>query len=599
MSGPGKSRRKFFAGVVFLLGLLAGVVSVAASEADGKEQLLSQADTIKTSDHDRFMRLLDLLKRDAATLSPPQQWHLRYLVAWQVAYRGDYDAAGPLLNALIDQSADPTLRLRATATMVNILGIGHRYEEAFTRLNQLLDQLPAVTEKKARAQGLGEAAQMLISAGQYDLAGSYAERMLSELPQGESVCKAVYFRLHARFRSGKMQSLDRTFQEGVDSCIETGEKLFANAVRADMAAFDIQHGRASDAVALLQGNYADVLRDQYPSQTSQFEALLAQAYWRVGDMVRAQSFATAAVNTSIKGEYTEPLSMAYEMLYRIADRQGNFSEALAYHKKFMEADKGYLNDVSAKMLAYQIVKQEMQGKKVQLDVLNRQNQILQLQRDLDRKAVENGRLYIILLLTVLASIGFWLYRLKRSQLRFMQLARRDGLTGICNRQHFVEEAEQALRYAGKSARGASLILIDLDHFKLVNDTHGHAVGDQVLKRTVAVCRKYLHSCDVFGRLGGEEFGILLPETNPEKAFDRAEKIRQAIAATPVGHDMGEVQISASFGVASTVEAGYALHRLLGSADDALYQAKRGGRNRVVAGGTHQRSDAPQPAGAQA
>jgi diguanylate cyclase (GGDEF)-like protein len=596
MSGPGRMRRRFLTGVVVLLGLFAGVASIAvpAFATDGPEQLLSVADSVKTSDHTRFIQLLDQLSHDAASLSPTQQWHLRYLVAWQVAYGGDYDTAGPLLTAVIEQPVDVTLRLRATATMVNILGIGHRYDEAFIRLNQLLDQLPAVTEKKARAQGLGEASQMLVNAGQYELAGSYAERMLSELSPGESNCKAEYFWLHARFRGGKMQSLDPAFQDGVDSCVKTGEKLFANAVRADMAAFDIQQGRAGEAIALLQGNYADVQHDQYPSQTSLFEALLAQAYWKTGNVARAQSFASAAVGTSIKGEYTEPLSMAYETLYRIADQQGDFRDALAYHKKFMEADKGYLNDVSAKVLAYQIVKQQMQAKKVQLDALNRQNQILQLEQALDRKAVEAGRLYIVLLLTVLASIALWLYRLKRSQLRFMQLARRDGLTGICNRQHFVDEAEQALRYAAKSARGACLILIDLDHFKLVNDTHGHAVGDQVLKRAVAACRLHLNSCDVFGRLGGEEFGILLPECGPAQALDRAEKIRMAIAETPVGSEVDDVAISASFGVASTNHCGYALHRLLMDADNALYQAKRDGRDRVVSARANDRYASSHP-----
>jgi diguanylate cyclase (GGDEF)-like protein len=184
------------------------------------------------------------------------------------------------------------------------------------------------------------------------------------------------------------------------------------------------------------------------------------------------------------------------------------------------------------------------------------------------------------LLTVLASIGFWLFRLKRSQLRFMRLARRDGLTGIFNRQHFVDEAEQSLRYVAKSSRSASLVLIDLDHFKSINDTYGHEVGDHVLRRAVAICQRYLHSSDVFGRLGGEEFGILLPECNHEQARERAEQLRAAIHAEPAG-DSHDITVSASFGIASTVHHGYELRKLLLAADEALYRAKRDGRNRVV------------------
>jgi diguanylate cyclase (GGDEF)-like protein len=281
--------------------------------------------------------------------------------------------------------------------------------------------------------------------------------------------------------------------------------------------------------------------------------------------------------------YAESLSQAYEVLYQVESQQGNVRAALAYHEKFMEADKGYLNDIRARAIAYQTVKQQLLANKLQVETLNKQNSILQLQRELDRKAVENGRLYIALLLMFLVSIALWLYRLKRSQLRFMRLAQQDSLTGIYSRQHFVDAAELALRQAAKSTRSACLILLDLDHFKLVNDTYGHNIGDAVLKRTVAACQTHLLARDVFGRLGGEEFAIFLPECGPAQAREKAELIRQAIAATPLDGETRDVAISASFGVASTDRSGYELRQLMIDADNALYRAKHDGRNRVVYG----------------
>jgi diguanylate cyclase (GGDEF)-like protein len=288
------------------------------------------------------------------------------------------------------------------------------------------------------------------------------------------------------------------------------------------------------------------------------------------------------VQASTPGEFTDPLRLACKILYQIDQQRGDFKSALDWHKRYMEADKGYLDDVSAKALAFQIVNQQVQAKKLQVDALDKQNKILQLEQALARKAVEASRLYIAILALGLLAIGLWLLRLKRSQLRFMRMAQCDSLTGIFNRKHFMNESEYSLRYAQRSARGACLVLIDLDHFKLVNDTYGHATGDQVLRRAVAACQEFVRSTDVFGRLGGEEFGVLLPECGLDSGIERAEAIRRGIAGSS-GQADPDIPVSASLGVAFTGESGYDLRQLLVDADQALYRAKRAGRNCVVAG----------------
>lgn len=580
MPGLGRLRVAFFAISIPLAFLLAGPLSAAVPASADAEQLLRRADTIKTSNHAEFTELLKQLDGDAKKLPAEQQWHLRFLVAWEAAYSGDYETATKSLNAIMDQSPSATLRFRAGATLVNMLGIGHRYEEAFARLSQLLDQLPEIDDKEARFQGLAEAAQLYIEAGQYDLALNYSDQLLAENSTGEYACKGRYLVLDARYRSGKLQDIARQFREGIDVCVEVGGVLFANGIRADMARFEIEQGRAAAAIDLLQKNYADVVGAKYQSLISQFDALLAMAYWKNGQVALAEKFAHDAINSSIRNEYTESLTTAYELLYRIKLQQGDFAAALSWHEKYMAADKADLNDVSTKALAYQVVKQQVQAKKLEVETLGKRNQILQLQQALDRKASEASRLYIALLLSMLAFIAFWAYRIKRSQLRFMRQARRDGLTDIFNRQHFVSSAEQQLQYCKRSARQACLVLIDLDHFKVVNDTHGHAVGDRVLKRAVAACQAHLRSSDIFGRLGGEEFGIVLPDCTLEQALNRAEQIRAAIATAATGEDSPGVPISASFGVATIARSGYELRDLLIDADDGLYRAKREGRNRV-------------------
>jgi diguanylate cyclase (GGDEF)-like protein len=570
-----------FASRALLVFLIAGTAMAVPVSGD-PAQLLKQADNVKTSNHAEFLELLKQLGDESPKLTSEQQLYLRYLKAWQIAYRGDNKTAVELVNAVIDESRDSTLRFRAGIFVVNNQVNGSHYEEAFSRLSQLLAELPHISDKDARAQGLGVASFLYVEAGQYDLATSFADQLVKENPTNEGyVCKSSYLKLAALFRSGKLQTAEKQFQDGLDACVGAGDAVFANGIRYYQASLDLQEGRPSAAIKLLQSNYAAVQHTGYPFLISQFEATMAKAYLAEGESTLAKQFALAAVNSSVKNEYTESLATAYELLYLIEQKQGDMGSALTYHKEYMAADKGYLTAASAKALAYETVRQQVLAKKLQIDTLNKQNQILQLQETLASKAALTSRLYIILLLTILASIALWTYRVKRSQLRFMKLARRDGLTGIFNRQHFVDEVEHLLLYSKKSARDACIVLIDLDHFKVVNDTHGHAVGDRVLRRAVEACQTHLRSTDVFGRLGGEEFGILLPDCSLEQAESRAEQIRMAIATAATGDNAPGVSISASFGVAVTTRSGYELRALLIHADEALYRAKREGRNRVV------------------
>ncbi|WP_109123541.1 GGDEF domain-containing protein [Dyella sp. C11] len=574
--------------IIILAALLTGwcvgaAVMAAPASTEDPVQMLDRADKLKTANHVEFLQLLSQLDEHAADFSPDQQWHLRYLDAWQLAFDGRYDVARPALNDIIAHSGDPTLQVRALATLVNILGFGQHYEEAFTQLNTLVDLLPAVKDPEARYQALGETAQFLAAAGQYELASEYAQHILDDPELRDRACQGMAFKLRVLFLARKVRGTDPEYDRGIATCLEARQALYANSLRNDQAKYAIEQGRAKDAIAIILAHYDEFASYHYRVLMNGVNVTLAQAYLQLGDTTAARKYANEAVSEAIKDKFSDSLGPAYQVLYQVEDKLGNPRAALDFHKKFMDADKGYLNDVTARAVAYQTVKQQVLANKMEVDSLNKQNQILQLQRKLDRKDMETSRLYIALLLTGVASIAFWLLRIKRSQLRFKRLATRDSLTGVHSRQHFVDEAELALRAAAKSTRTACLVLMDLDHFKDVNDTHGHAVGDLVLKRAVAACQHHLGRHDVFGRLGGEEFAVFMPACSASQARDRAERIRQAISATPLWGETRHVIISASFGVSSTDRSGFDMRQLMIDADNALYQAKREGRNRVVYG----------------
>jgi diguanylate cyclase (GGDEF)-like protein len=157
----------------------------------------------------------------------------------------------------------------------------------------------------------------------------------------------------------------------------------------------------------------------------------------------------------------------------------------------------------------------------------------------------------------------------------------DYLTGLPNRRYFIEEAEVELsrfhRYGGQ----LSLITFDIDRFKQVNDEYGHSIGDRVLQKIADICRSSLRDIDIIGRIGGEEFAILLPQTGAEDAKKAAERLRIAISQAQVAVSDGMLpSFTASFGVSIADGKDISIDQLLNQADNALYEAKESGRNRV-------------------
>ena len=172
-----------------------------------------------------------------------------------------------------------------------------------------------------------------------------------------------------------------------------------------------------------------------------------------------------------------------------------------------------------------------------------------------------------------------LARIAMDAFEYRLLANTDPLTDALSRRAFKEEAARAVALAHRHRHPLSLIVLDLDHFKRINDTYGHGVGDMAISRSVRACIARLRKTDVAGRLGGEEFAFLLPHTNSEAAATIAEQLRQAVESLVMEVSDGPLRITASFGVAAFDRSMREIEDMLRKADAALYEAKRGGRNR--------------------
>jgi len=172
---------------------------------------------------------------------------------------------------------------------------------------------------------------------------------------------------------------------------------------------------------------------------------------------------------------------------------------------------------------------------------------------------------------------------KATEAKLRELATTDSLTGLYNRRRFMELSEREFARSLRYSRQLSMLMLDIDHFKRVNDEHGHDVGDTVLRSLSEISIMALRNADILGRLGGEEFGVLLPETDSQAAHDVAERLRLSIERSSIDTPDGSLNITVSIGVAVLDSEVGSVEKLLKRADVALYEAKQAGRNRVIMG----------------
>ena len=165
--------------------------------------------------------------------------------------------------------------------------------------------------------------------------------------------------------------------------------------------------------------------------------------------------------------------------------------------------------------------------------------------------------------------------------RLRDLASSDALTGIPNRRHLYDLAEQEIRRCQRYNRPLSALVLDIDHFKRVNDSYGHAAGDQAIRAVAQACAASLRAADILGRVGGEEFAVFMPETSGAMALHVAERICARIAELNLEHESQRFGVTASIGVSEFWPGRDSLEAVLMRADRALYRAKLDGRDRVV------------------
>lgn len=315
-------------------------------------------------------------------------------------------------------------------------------------------------------------------------------------------------------------------------------------------------GKYSEAQAELHN--ATLLFDEFGRDISAVYILvdLGQVHLEQNDLQQAEEVLFEALELSEEMEMRNEQARCHLYLSEIYERQNDYKKALAYYKKFQALRESISGEGALKQLSALRVSHQIETAQQDAEIHRLQKEKLQIELD------EHKRIHAIL----------------------EDLATRDPLTNLFNRRHFLNLAEQEWKRAIRYKHPLCALMMDVDHFKEINDQHGHAAGDKALTTVANVIRSTLRSTEIAGRYGGDEFVVLLPETSPENGLLVARRICKTIIDYVISSDVGPIELTPSIGVACVTKENQAVTRslseLLTQADKALYTAKKAGRGQA-------------------
>ncbi len=304
--------------------------------------------------------------------------------------------------------------------------------------------------------------------------------------------------------------------------------------------------------ALLSGQFVDQDAVKITLLTNLGCVALAQENY-----TRAEDQVNQALVSALAGNFPSEAADCHKLLVEIHEKKGNLAGALEHFKKFYEIEKSITLEESARRVSVLNAQQEFDNARHEAEIYRLRN--VELQKEIEER--------------------------KRLEAKLVQLATTDELTGIHNRRHFLERSQTEFNRAIRYNHSLTVLMLDVDHFKKVNDSYSHTVGDQVLTELSAIICGTLRVSDIFGRYGGEEFCVLLPDTNAKQGLFVAERIRQNVELHPFKTAAGSLSITISIGLAclflSDSNQSTSLEQFINEADHAMYKAKQDGRNRVA------------------
>ncbi len=540
--------------------------------------LLEKANSVKSQDTVEFNRLLADLEQHSSDFTSYEANFYRYLQAYSIGFSGETTHAIQYFREVYQSTNNIDLKVRALTSIINMYGINRNYVEGYSEAQQLME-LVKKASKKMQIHAYAGLSIFYNQLDEFKLGLLAANKVIEASDDPRVMCIAHSTKMEAEYHL-RLALAPSSVDKAIDLCQNVDENVAVLLNLVIKAKLHAQLEELDIAISLLESK-ADIFRSvTYPVAKADYESALAQFYFKAGDFERAKAKAQSAIELSSGAGLFRPRIAAFEVLYKYYENKGNVELSHQFYKAYAETEKAFLDETKITQLAIRQTQYDALEKANQIELLNKENSLLKTQAELAQREIDNSRLIIATLVLLACIILVWLLINRKMQLQLRNLAQTDKLTGVANRHYFTQLAEKALSYHKKTDQHLTIVVFDLDLFKNVNDSYGHTVGDWTLKAVVDVVKRVCRAQDVVGRLGGEEFAIVLPGCAARKAESITESCRRAIAGIDTSPTGVRFTVTASFGIADTRHCGYKYQSLYANADRALYRSKNEGRNRI-------------------
>ncbi len=535
-----------------------------------------------------FGVLLDELEPllDSMTTRQRQRW--RYRKAQFLFNVGQLDDARTLIDINLQQSSDLEVFAKSAALEVGILVALGDYIEAFRQIPSALEAARETRDPFLILTMLYGRLLAYRDSQIFQPALDAANDMIAYASDQENlffVCVAQTLKSEILLNEGRNQDALTVASEARTLCPSHAGPVWS--ISADhlysTALLEQNNPAHLDTVLTILGEAAQSpVLDSVAFIKQGVLASLSEAKRRANMLDEAEALAEEALS-ALPSSLGVARRMALKSAYMVARDQGRDRKALDLFEQYFDVQRAFVDIQLARQSAYQQVAAENIRKDREIERLSFENIELSQQQRISELRFLVGGLAGGSLILFAAILVLYLRRIRREKDEFRRKAEIDGLTGVANRRRFIDALGFGLTHARAARQPLGVIMFDIDHFKSVNDRFGHHVGDKVLKRLATLCTENLREADLIGRIGGEEFAIMLPNTTPETSLRVAERCRQALADDESFKADGLDQVTSSFGVAviapdaDPISPEEALRR----ADLALYRSKEAGRNRVT------------------